>query len=249
MPGSLRYQNPEVQDRLASNYVIGTMRGKARDRFEKIMRVNQDIARRVHFWEEKFQPLHKGTVEVAPKRSTWTRIVNRINGASDQIVVKLLSQLRFYRFLSAAAISVALVVGILSFTNFSTIETEAAPSINYVAVMENNQEDAVMVVTLKKTDRLLSLDILKKPQVPQSSTLQLWAVSREDGSIRSLGVVELKGHTERNLSKAEWGLIQSAEHLIVSVEKTGGSITGTPSTLLVAKGLCVKVEDWQSRSG
>ena len=37
MSGSLRYQNPELQDRLASNYVAGTLRGPARRRLETLM--------------------------------------------------------------------------------------------------------------------------------------------------------------------------------------------------------------------
>ena len=247
MPGSLRYQEPALQDRLASSYVIGTMRGKARSRFETILRNNDDIAKRVRSWEEKLQPIHEVTPQVAPHESTWDRIISTIGNTSDQLIEKLLNKLKFYKYLSAAAFSMALVVAVVSWTTLSTINIPTP--INYVAVMQNSSDQAIMVATLKKEGRLLAFDILKKPEVPANATLQLWAVSREDSSVKSLGLIELKGHAEKNLTKPEWGLIQSAEHLIVSIENSGGSTTGLPSTQLVAKGLCVKVQDWQSKAG
>ena len=245
MSGSIRYQIPELQDRLASSYVIGTMRGKARRRFETIMHSNDAIASRVRQWENKLHPISDAAQPLAPKKATWARIKNSINTTSDQIVDKLLSKLRFYKYLSAFAFTITLAIGVFFTVNYPTSQPTAA--INYVAVMENNAEQAIMVVTLKKTGRLLSLDILKKPDMPAESSLQLWAVSKDDSSIASLGVVELKGHTEMNLTKAEWGLISNSEHLIMSVEQPGGSTSGSPSEQLVAKGLCVKVEDWQTR--
>ncbi|OZG74370.1 hypothetical protein BTA51_04990 [Hahella sp. CCB-MM4] len=250
MPGSLRYEEPELQDRLASSYVVGTMRGKARSRFEKIMGERPDIAKRVRQWEDKMQPLHEATKPLSPQKRTWSRITAAINHTSDQVIEKLLSKLRFYKYLSAAALSIALVIGVVSVSTVITSPAVVSPTgINYVAVLEDTNAQAIMVATLKKTDRLLSFDILKKPQVPDNTTLQLWAVSREDGSTASLGVLELKGHVEKNLTKPEWALIKNAEHLIVSIESAGGSSNGLPSTQLVAKGLCVKVQDWQSKAG
>ena len=106
-----------------------------------------------------------------------------------------------------------------------------------------------MVATLQKTGRLLELDLLSKPQVEASSDLQLWAVSKEDGSIKPLGLIDVEKHVEIKLTKPEWGLIASAEFLLVSVEKKGGSTTGLPSKMLVSKGLCVKVQGWESKTG
>lgn len=247
MPGPLRYQEPQLQDRLASSYVIGTMRGKARTRFEAIMRDNEPLAKRVRQWEEKLQPVHQATRPVPPKKTTWERIAGAISKTSDHMVEQLMSKLRFYKYLSALAFSLAFVIGIASWSTLPTADTPAG--INYVAVLEDNSDQAVMVATLTKADRALSLNLLQKPQVPKNGTLQLWAVSREDGSVSSLGLVELAERVEWNLTKPEWGLIKNAEYLVVSVENKGGSTSGMPSEQLVAKGLCVKVEGWQGSAG
>ncbi|ABC29984.1 uncharacterized protein conserved in bacteria [Hahella chejuensis KCTC 2396] len=250
MPRPLRYKNPELLDRLASNYVIGALRGKARKRFEAIMREDESVARRVRQWEEKFQPLHENTSPVAPKTATWNAISARINDAPSQLMEKLLRKLSFYKYLSAATLSLALCLALyplLSGTEqIHPGQASLAPSVNYVAVMENADEQAVMVVTVDKTARLLSLNIVEKPVIGQNATLQLWAVSRDDNTVSSLGTIELMGQTQRGLSQQEWGLIQSAEHLLVSIEEPGGSATGEPSAQLLAKGLCVKVAGWQS---
>lgn len=243
MSGPLRYQNPELQDMLASNYVTGTLRGRARKRMETLMRDNAPLARRVRQWEAKLQPLHQATPALPPKPATWKAIANVINGAVDPLVAKLMQRLNFYKYLSAMALSFALVAGFMLGYPGST-PTPTATAINYVAVLKNATEQPAMVVTLTKTNRVLAMDMLEKPKLTDNQHLRLWAISREDGSISSLGAVDLEKHTETSLSKAQWGLITNAEYLLVSAENQPN--TQTPSTRIVAKGLCVKVEGWKS---
>jgi len=242
MSGPLRYQNPELQDMLASNYVAGTLRGRARKRMEALMRDNDTLAGRVRQWESKLQPLHEATPLLPPKPSTWKNIANAINGATDPLVTRLMSRLNFYKYLSGFALTVALVLGVL--LGYPGSAPVVPAPINYVAVLKNDVAQPTIVVTLKKADRVLTLDILQKPVLADNQHMQLWAVSRTDGSIKSLGAVKLEKHTETSLTKAQWGLIADAEYLLVSAEKQ--SAVQVPGTRIVAKGLCVKVEGWKS---
>ena len=97
MSGPLRYQNPELQDLLASNYVAGTLRGKARARMEALMRENATLARRVRQWEAKLQPLHQSTTPVPPKKSTWKAITQAM-GSSKRMRPRYMvkSQLKIF---------------------------------------------------------------------------------------------------------------------------------------------------------
>ena len=90
----------------------------------------------------------------------------------------------------------------------------------------------------------MALDLLQKPKLEADQRLQLWAVSRDDGSIKSLGAVELEKHFETSLSKEQWGLISTAEYLLVSAEDQID--VQAPGEKIIAKGLCVKVEGWKS---
>ncbi|RLU03201.1 MAG: hypothetical protein D9N11_05310 [Ketobacter sp.] len=243
MPGPLRYQNPELQDLLASNYVTGTLRGSARKRMETLMRENRNLRDRVRQWEDKLQPLHSNTPEVAPKKSTWDNIASVIGVAADPMLATLKKKLNFYKYLSGFAFACTLALAVL-------VLVPAAPqpaAINYVAVMKDDNAKPTMVVTLTQAGRVLALDMLEKPQVDQNQKLQLWAVSKVDGSVSSLGEISVEKHIEKSLTKPQWGLISDAEYLLVSLETSPG--VSRPSDRVLAKGLCVKVEGWQSKTG
>jgi len=246
MPGPLRYEDPKLQDLLASNYVIGTMRGKARKRFEQLMHQNPAIEQRVRKWEAKFQPVHTATQPVQPQKATWEKIANQINNTSNQMVNSLLSKLRLYQYLTAFAFSLSLVACLVSYMSYSV--SVPSNTVSYVAVLKNDIEQPVMVATLQKDGRLLALDLLQKPKVAEENDIQIWAVSKNDGSIKSLGLIEIEKHVELQLTKPEWGLIKSAEFLMVSIENKGGSTTGLPSERLISKGLCVQVQGWQDKT-
>jgi anti-sigma-K factor RskA len=246
MPRPLRYQNPELQDLLASNYVTGTLRGPARKRMKTLMREDAALQKRVRQWESKLQPLHQVTPEITPKKSTWANIAKAINGAADPLMEKILKRLRFYKYLSATAMTCALVIAVMA---WAPMQQEKPAAINYVAVMKDNQEQPSMVVTLTKEGRVLALDMLEKPTLETNQNLQLWAISKQDGSVNSLGVIDVNKRIEKSLTKPQWGLIKDAEYLIVSVENLGGSVSGTPSGQVISKGLCVKVEGWKSETG
>lgn len=246
MPEPLRYQNPELQDMLASNYVLGTLRGPARKRFERLMLTNSELSRRVHQWEAKMQPIHQTTPSIKPYKTTWKKILNSINpGTNNALIEALQKQLRLYKSFTALAFTCALVVGIVAWSPWLAQPTGG--SINYVAVLKDNQQTPTMVVTLNKTGRLLTLDMLEKPQIKDGKNLQLWAISHKSGETKSLGAIKLEKHVEKSLSKPQWGLIKNAEYLIVSVEDPN-LISPIPTGRIISKGLCVKVEGWKSKT-
>lgn len=243
MPRPLRYQNAELQDRLASNYVTGTLQGLARRRMDALMREDTSLSKRVKQWEDKLLPLHQFTPEVHPKKTTWSNIINSINGAADPLVESLKKKLNIYKYFSGFALACVLVMAVM--LGAPILEKKPA-SINYVAVMQDANEQPSMVVTLTKQDRIMALDMLQKPILETSQSLQLWAISKVDGTITSLGVIELEKHIEKSLTKPQWGLIKNAEYLMLSVEDLGGA--SHPSNQVVSKGQCVKVEGWNSKT-
>lgn len=244
MSGPLRYQNAQLQDLLASNYVAGTLRGKARKRMEALMREDAKLASRVRQWESKLQPLHNATPAVAPKKSTWQAISTAINGAADPLIATLKKRLNFYKYLSAGALSFALVLGLMLSLPKPVPTPTATSAINYVAVLSGSDEQPSMVVTLTKEGRVLTMDVLLKPQLEAGQHMQIWAVSRDDGSIAKLSAVQLEKRIEASLTKEQWGLISSAESLIVTAETLAD--VSAPGERILAKGLCVKVEGWKS---
>lgn len=74
----MNYRNPELRDRLASEYVIGTLHGLARQRFESLMRGDQELAERVQTWQERLQPLADALPPMAPSEQLLWKIEQRL---------------------------------------------------------------------------------------------------------------------------------------------------------------------------
>lgn len=79
----MRYRDkPALQDRLAAEYVLGTLRGRARARFQAWLRQDAALRRTVAEWEGRLAPLAAGVAEVAPPRRVWDAIEARIGAAA-----------------------------------------------------------------------------------------------------------------------------------------------------------------------
>ena len=50
-------QHPELLDRLASSYALGTLRGGARRRFERLLPAHPMLEAAVQRWQQRLQPL------------------------------------------------------------------------------------------------------------------------------------------------------------------------------------------------
>jgi anti-sigma-K factor RskA len=62
----MNYQNAELQDRLTAEYVIGTLHGRARARFERLLRQDYRLQQAVHLWKERLNPLAQGLAPAQP---------------------------------------------------------------------------------------------------------------------------------------------------------------------------------------
>lgn len=66
-----RYQDPELIERLAGEYVLGTLRGLARARFERLAEERPHVRHAVDDWVQRLAPLAQQIPEVAPPRRVW----------------------------------------------------------------------------------------------------------------------------------------------------------------------------------
>src|SRR4051794_15487190 len=71
--------HPEIIDSLAAEYVLGTLRGPARRRFEKWRGAPPQGQERCRFWEESLMQLAKGVRPIQPPPHVWQGIRARLN--------------------------------------------------------------------------------------------------------------------------------------------------------------------------
>jgi len=71
----MNYEHPELIDRLAAHYVLGTLRGPARARFERLIAGSAAVRRQVGLWESRVAPIAYGLPPVPPPAALRAALV------------------------------------------------------------------------------------------------------------------------------------------------------------------------------
>ena len=222
------YSRPELADRIAADYVAGTLRGAARRRVEQLLPAHPMLREAVQRWEAGLMPLTASVAPQKPSPAVWQRIVSRIGGApvavADTPWWSNLSLLRTLSFLSVVAVvglsawlsnpppaQPPLIVVLNSTTPTDTLPagTTAPP-----AIIASISGDGKAVVTRTLVDVGGKAD----------RSLELWAIPGS-GSPRSLGLIAASGASVVKQRKLPPGTAA----LAVSLEPSGGSTTGAPT--------------------
>src|SRR5688572_28068608 len=95
------YKNPQLRDRLAAEYVLGTLRGRARARFESLQRYDPDLRRTVAEWEARITPLAHAAAEIPPPARVWQAVSLRIAGTERNAGAR--TSLAFWRGLAVTS--------------------------------------------------------------------------------------------------------------------------------------------------
>ena len=78
--------DPDRLDGLAAEYVLGTLRGPARARFERLIESDPALAQRVDAWAKRLDPLAEAAPAIEPPARSWTAIEQRIGAAAAKPV-------------------------------------------------------------------------------------------------------------------------------------------------------------------
>lgn len=251
----MRYDDPRVQEALASDYVVGGLQGPARRRFETLMRSRPDLRRRVEAWEDRLTPLAEQTPARTPPPRVLQAIKQRIDpqtaAAADTAGAGFWNSLAFWRPFSAVAAVMAVLVG--GYAGFILSQPGSAPQIasvtptevlpSYVAVLEDEAENPTLVVTAYKGPWRLSVRTLGNLDQSENQAYQIWTVERDSGTIRPL--LQLTGGETlgRPLDEAGWNAVKTSESLIVTLENTDQAAT-LPSGPVLFSGPCINL--WET---
>lgn len=246
-----RYQLPEVIDHLASNYVLGTLSSRVRQRMERLLTEPdyRTMQQRVSFWEEHMAPLNDNAPDLAPKATTWEAIQAQIApGQQSQASAKKGSfsffGIRFYQFAAAFSFALVAVLGL-----FQLQQPTSPGTLSYVAVLADDTQTPQLVAATYGESQTLMLDILSTPDIDAEESLELWVTSKTDKQTRSLGLIPMDTDSfSRQLTVAEWRLIKDSDSLLITIEEAGGSPIGEPMGRVVSKGACVRLSGWQENA-
>lgn len=209
--------NPALCDKLAAEYVLGTLKGGARRRFERLLRDDAALRRTVAEWQERLMPMAEFSTAVAPRRQVWQAIERRLGLARGVAAWQFWrsESLTFWRSLSLASLVLAAVlIGVL------TSPLLERPQVDYLATLTDDKARTALLLTGDSRRQVLTVRLVDSAPVASDRVLQLWAVPRQ-GVPRSLGVLSGQGLIELPLNAAALG--DDVALLAVSLEPTGGS--------------------------
>ena len=214
------YDRPELLERLAAEYVLGTLRGGARRRFERLCSASAAAGARVRRWEDDLGVLSARLAPVQPGAHVLAGIGRRLFGTQP---VPARRSLRLA--LAAALVGVALLVGLV-------VREQQRTHLQTLAVLGPDAAHAQW--RIERPRELTSLTIRTVgPVAPgPGKAYELWALPR-GGKPVSLGVLPVGGTLQRPLSGTQSAALLAADKLAVSIEPPGGSPTGAPTGPIV----------------
>jgi len=230
----MRKLSADLAHALAAEYVLGTLRGRARDRFEAIVRADPQVAGIVHRWESGLTPLAERVAPVEPPARVWDRIAERVGTAPGATEFRV--SLGFWRSFGLLAGGVASVL-LAAFLYLSGGAREQP--MMFVAVLTAPDAAPRMVVSMHSPG-MLRARMVKPWTNAEGKSLELWAIP-EEGAPRSLGLVENRmGDTMMPMPPGD-PRMQGAKQLAISMEPAGGSPTKRPTGPVVCSGAIAPV--------
>lgn len=247
--------HPELLERLAASYALGTLRGPARRRFEAMAREQPAVRAAALTWQGHLAGLNELQTGAEPAPAVWTRIDNLLRAEREQAALRAaraapatqaagrgsawLRNLALWRTVagvalvaSVAAISVSLGLRTQLGTEVATLQAQlqqqqqAAAQPDYVAVLADAQSAAALLVSFNPGRSQLTLQRLGSYREADDRSLQLWALP-PGGAPRSLGVLGPEPLLHLRAAENE---LQGIPALAISLEPKGGVPVGSGPT-------------------
>ena len=234
----MRYDDPQLQDILAGEYALGSLRGAARARFETLVRHDPQLRRRVVEWQERLAPLAQETSEVAPSPRVLADLRRRIKpGATRE---HWWNSLDFWR--QFGAVAATLVVALGAYLGVQLTRPANVPlDPRYVAVLADESDKPAVVVTAFVKPFRLSVEPVQPLAVQRGHVLRIWAVDKTTGARRPLAEFAPTEAQRIALSDAEWQLVKNAESLEVR-EAPPQLASAEPSGRVLFSGACINLK-------
>ncbi|MFA5938412.1 MAG: anti-sigma factor [Sinimarinibacterium sp.] len=236
----MKYAQPKLKQMLAAEYVLGTLHGRARQRFARLLQTRADLRAEVRYWEQRLAALQSGFKPVAPREVVWAAIQREIESGARVVPLRTgkapAGRLRFWQAWSAVATAASVVLAFGLYREMQRppppvqivrIEVPVPQPMPYVALLQPSGSRAQWLVTLSPERRLVRVSEMGEfPMDTARESLELWVIG-EDGKPHSLGLLPMKGEGDMPMPRDM--PMPKKPALAVSREPVGGSPTGQPT--------------------
>ena len=209
--------NQPLRERLAAEYVLGTLRGRARRRFEGLMHGDAALRRTTREWNERLGAMAEFAPPVVPDRRVWRAIEDRLGlrPAAPGWQFWRHGTLALWRTFGVASSALAALLLVM------VLHDRPDPGgMSDIASLLDEQARPALVVTADRERKSMTVKVVASVPLTAQQALQLWAVPRE-GKPRSLGV--LGANRTLTLPLPAHAIGADVALLAVSLEPKGGS--------------------------
>ncbi len=247
----MKYAHPDLVDHLASAYVLGTLAGPARRRFERLQRDRIDIQLAVREWQARLHPLAAAVPPLQPSPKVWAAIAARTQPVRPPRARQTSAAPKRTGWQWASGFgAMGLVLGALATTTLFlaapglmlTADTvalrtgEKLPA-SYVGLLTDAQGNGKLLVSSLRHGRTAMLKVIGPIAAPATGRLVLWALPT-DGPAFVLANVPASGSASAQMPDTSERLLSKVTRLVVTVETDAAP--QAPGTALYS-GNCAKL--------
>lgn len=218
----MNYQRAQLLDELAAQYVLGTLRGPARRRFERVCQRNSTALLAVRRWEDRLVDLLAEVAPVEPSALVWERIKFRIRRDPALRAKRTFAASNTWRFSIAAGVA-ALAIAIGVWTGFGPGSTQL------VATVSDQQQAQLWRIEAPRDRDELRVSARADLALDPARAYELWALPGAGAAPVSLGLMPKSGRDTLQLNDAQRLALSRSRQVAISLEPPGGSPTGAPT--------------------
>lgn len=231
----MNYQKENLTNALAAEYVLGTLRGPARQRFQKLMMQHSSISEATLTWEQHLNGLGQSIPPVKPDNIVWQRIERQlgleIKPEKTNVVPIAKAKPRIWQSIAALASAAAVVLAVL----LVNVQPTASPEIQQLALFNNEEQELLWALEIGKDS--IGVRATKQFQAKANADYELWIVAADGRPPISLGILPKSGKLQ--LAKPDLFDQIDIAALAVSLEPLGGSLNGSPTAVLYTAKLVI----------
>jgi anti-sigma-K factor RskA len=252
----MRYTDSALLDHLASTFVLGTLEGGARRRFERLARDRADVRARVTEWETRLGQLAIAVPHQKPSGQVWKAIAARTQPApaAAEAAVQPARAARpgwaaWWKpagfgagglAAGALAASLAFLMAPAFFTTTDQVAMRAGERLpqSYVGLLTDAQGNGKLLVSSLRHGRTLTAKVIGPITPPTEGRLVLWALPANGAPLR-VGDMPTAGSGRTALPDTSEKLFSTVSKLVVTLETT--IAPQTPGSTVVFSGNCAKL--------
>lgn len=216
----MNYRDPTLIQELAAQYVLGTLRGPARRRFERLCHQDAAALTAVRDWEDHFVDFAGAITPVRPPAAVWRGIQHRLRHASRHE--------GFPGWWSRTQWAIAAGIAMVAVVAMSWLLL-AQPPTQLVATIADQQQVQLWRIEATSTHEELRVATFPALQPDANHAYELWALPKSGAAPVSLGLMPQSGKRALPLNQAQRLALASAGKVAISLEPQGGSTTGAPT--------------------